>query len=51
MKNQNGAVANNTTAPIRLNTDLARNAEWLEYLVVHEMITSTRPTHNARSEA
>ena len=40
---------NPNTASIRLNTDIAKKPrQYLEYLVVHEMVHLLEPTHNAQ---
>lgn len=51
MKTQWGGC-NPSRNNIRLNTDLARKApEYLEYVVLHEMVHLLEPTHNARFTA
>jgi len=48
MKTQWGG-SNPSRNNIRLNTDLARKSpEYLEYVVLHEMVHLLEPTHNAR---
>ena len=40
---------NHRTGSIRLNTDLARKPrEYLEYIIVHEMVHLIERTHSAR---
>lgn len=51
MKTQWGGC-NPTRNNIRLNTDLARKSpEYLEYVVLHEMVHLLEPTHNGRFTA
>ncbi len=51
MKTQWGGC-NTSRNNIRLNTDLARKSpEYLEYVVLHEMVHLLEPTHNARFTA